>query len=43
VRIETVAKQHGLDLAGLPIEDTAHSRASAERAVALVRAGRPTP
>jgi phosphate acetyltransferase len=39
-RIEAVAKEHGLDLAGLPIEDTAHSRASAERAVALVRAGR---
>jgi phosphate acetyltransferase len=39
-RIETVAKQRGLDLAGLPIEDTAHSRASAERAVALVRAGK---
>jgi phosphate acetyltransferase len=39
-RIEAVAKEHGLDLAGLPIEDTAHSRASAERAMALVRAGR---
>ncbi|HEU5257804.1 MAG TPA: phosphate acetyltransferase [Vicinamibacterales bacterium] len=39
-RIEAVAKEHGLDLAGPPIEDTAHSRASAERAVALVRAGK---
>jgi len=39
-RIGAVAKEHGLDLAGLPIEDTAHSRASAERAVALVRAGK---
>jgi phosphate acetyltransferase len=39
-RIEAVAKEHGLDLAGLPIEDTADSRASAERAVELVRAGK---
>ena len=39
-RIEAVAQEHGLDLAGLPIEDTAHSHASAERAVALVRAGK---
>jgi phosphate acetyltransferase len=36
--IEAVAKEHGLDLAGLPIEDAADS-ASAERAVELVRTG----
>src|SRR4249920_2973590 len=36
-RIEVVAKQCGLDIAGLPIVDTEHSMASAEKAVALVR------
>jgi len=39
-RIEAVAKQCGLDIAGLPIVDTEHSMASAEKAVALVREGK---
>ena len=39
-RIEAVAKQCGLDIAGLPIVDTEHSVASAEKAVALVREGK---
>jgi len=38
--IEAVVKEYGLDLAELSIEDTADSRASAERAVELVRAGK---
>ena len=39
-RIEAVAKEHGIDLAGLPIVDTPHSQASAEQAVELVREGK---
>jgi len=39
-RIEAVAEERGLDLAGLPIEDTAYSHESAARAVELVRAGK---
>lgn len=40
VRIESTAKTSGLDIASLPIVDTAHSHESAERAVALVREGK---
>jgi phosphate acetyltransferase len=39
-RIEAVAKEHGLNLAGLPMEETEHSHESAARAVELVRAGK---
>lgn len=39
-RIRRVAAEAGLDLAAWPIEDTPHSHASADRAVALVREGR---
>lgn len=39
-RIRAVAAAAGLDLSGIAIEDTPHSHASAERAVALVREGR---
>ncbi len=39
-RIEAVAREHGIDLAGLPIVDAAHSQDSAEKAVALVREGK---
>ncbi len=39
-RIRRVAAEAGLDLADHPIENTAHSHASADRAVALVREGR---
>ena len=39
-RIEAVAKEKGLDIAGLEIVDTAHSHESAAKAVALVREGR---
>jgi phosphate acetyltransferase len=39
-RIRSTAKAAGLDIAGLPLVDTPHSHASAERAVALVREGR---
>ena len=39
-RIEAVAKQYGIDIAGLPITDTPHSHASADMAVQLVREGR---
>jgi phosphate acetyltransferase len=39
-RIEAVAKEFGIDIAGLPIVDAPHSEASAEKAVALVREGR---
>jgi phosphate acetyltransferase len=38
-RIREVAAEHGLDLAGHPIVDAAHSHAAAAAAVALVRAG----
>jgi phosphate acetyltransferase len=39
-RIEAVAKQHGIDIAGLPIVDAPHSQASADKAVELVREGK---
>jgi phosphate acetyltransferase len=39
-RIEAVAKEHGIDISGLPIVDAAHSHEAAEKAVALVREGR---
>jgi phosphate acetyltransferase len=39
-RIEAVAAQAGIDIAGLPIVDAAHSQDSAEKAVALVREGK---
>lgn len=39
-RIEAVARQYGIDISGLPIEETEFSQASAARAVALVREGK---
>src|SRR4029434_11125356 len=39
-RIEAIAKEHGIDITGLPLVDTPHSQASAEKAVELVREGR---
>jgi phosphate acetyltransferase len=39
-RIEAIAKEHGIDIAGLPIVDAPHSQASAEKAVELVREGK---
>ena len=39
-RIRQAAADAGLDIAGLPIEDTPHSHASAARAVELVHEGR---
>ncbi|HET9699433.1 MAG TPA: phosphate acetyltransferase [Burkholderiales bacterium] len=39
-RIEAVAKQHGINLAGIEIVDTPHSQASAEAAVRLASEGR---
>jgi phosphate acetyltransferase len=39
IRIEGVANQAGLDISGLRLIDTAHSHASADAAVALVRSG----
>ena len=39
-RIEEVARAHGIDISGVPLEEAAHSHGSAERAVALVREGR---
>ena len=39
-RIEAIAAQYAIDIAGLPIEDTPFSQSSAERAVAIVREGR---
>ncbi|SFB24705.1 phosphate acetyltransferase [Azotobacter beijerinckii] len=39
-RIEALAAQHGIDIAGLPIEDAPYSQAAAARAVALVREGK---
>jgi len=39
-RIEAVARDNGIDVAGLPIVDAPHSHASAEHAVALVRQGK---
>ena len=40
LRIEAVAKQYGIAIAGLPIVDAPHSHASAELAVQLVREGK---
>ena len=39
-RIEAVAKQHGIDLANIPIVDAPYSEASAAKAVELVREGK---
>jgi phosphate acetyltransferase len=39
-RIEAVAKQFGIDIAGLQIVDAEHSHDAAEKAVALVREGK---
>jgi len=39
-RIEAIAREHGIDLAGIEIVDTPHSHASAAAAVDLVREGR---
>jgi phosphate acetyltransferase len=39
-RIEMVAKQHGIDIAGLPIVDASYSQDSAAKAVELVRQGK---
>jgi len=39
-RIRAVAAENGLDLAGCPIVDTAHSHESADKAVELVRLGK---
>jgi phosphate acetyltransferase len=38
-RIKATAKSHNIDISGLPIVDTPHSEASAEKAVELVRLG----
>jgi phosphate acetyltransferase len=39
-RIETLARQHKIDIAGLPIVDAPYSEASAAKAVELVREGK---
>jgi len=39
-RIEAIAKEHGIEIAGLPIVDAPHSQASADKAVELVREGK---
>ena len=39
-RIEATAKQHAIEIAGLPIVDAPFSQASAEQAVAIVREGK---
>ncbi len=39
-RLQAIAEQHGLDLAGVQIEDVPHSHAAAFRAVELVRLGK---
>ena len=39
-RIEALAKQHGIDLANIPIVDAPYSEASAAKAVELVREGK---
>jgi phosphate acetyltransferase len=39
-RIEALAKEHGIDLANIPIVDAPYSEASAARAVELVREGK---
>lgn len=41
-KIESVAKEHGLDINNLELIDTPHSHASAAQAVAQVRAGKAT-
>ncbi|MCD8504750.1 MAG: phosphate acetyltransferase [Burkholderiaceae bacterium] len=41
-KIESVAKEHGLDISNLALIDTPHSHASAAQAVAQVRAGKAT-
>jgi phosphate acetyltransferase len=38
-RINTTAKKYDIDISGLPVVDTPHSEASAEKAVELVRLG----
>jgi phosphate acetyltransferase len=38
-RIEAIARESGIDIAGLPIVDAAYSQDSAEKAVAIVREG----
>ena len=40
VRIEAVARQHGIDISSLEVVDAPHSEASAMAAVALVREGK---
>jgi len=39
-RIEAVAREHGIDIEGLPLVDAPYSEASAARAVELVREGK---
>jgi phosphate acetyltransferase len=39
-RIEAVAKEHGIDITGLPLVDAPYSHASAAKAVELVREGK---
>jgi len=39
-RIEAIAREHKIDIAAYPIVDAAHSQASAEKAVELVREGK---
>ncbi len=39
-RIEAIANEHGIDIAGLPIVDAPYSEASADKAVELVREGK---
>jgi phosphate acetyltransferase len=39
-RIEAVAREHGIDIAGLEIVEAPHSHAAADQAVELVREGR---
>ena len=39
-RIEALAKEHGIDLTGIPIVDAPYSEASAAKAVELVREGK---
>ncbi|OHC13098.1 MAG: phosphate acetyltransferase [Pseudomonadales bacterium GWC1_66_9] len=39
-QIEALAAQHGIDIAGLPIEEAPYSQAAAARAVTLVREGK---
>ena len=39
-RIQAIAAQYAIDISGLPIVDSAHSHDSADKAVAIVRAGK---